>query len=303
MYKAIAANKRNTVIIIGLFVALLTAIAVWWGNYSGNGSSAFWIIGFVLLYTLFQYFMAGSLAVAMSGAIQIEKSDNPRLWNTVENLAITEGMPMPKVYVINDPAPNAFATGRDPKHAIVAATTGLLEIMDDNELQGVMAHEMSHVKNYDIRVSTIVFGLVSAIGILADMALRAAFWSGMFGGGNRDRDRNGDNNGMGLVLILIGIVASIIAFLIGPLVQAAVSRQREYLADASGAEITRYPEGLASALAKLGQYGRPMRKHSTSMAHMYIADPIKPGLVERAFSTHPPIPERIARLKKIGGGF
>ena len=119
MYKAIAANKRNTVIIIGLFVALLTAIAVWWGNYSGNGSSAIWIIGFVLLYTLFQYFMAGSLAVAMSGAIQIEKSDNPRLWNTVENLAITEGMPMPKVYVINDPAPNAFATGRDPKHAIV----------------------------------------------------------------------------------------------------------------------------------------------------------------------------------------
>jgi heat shock protein HtpX len=303
MYKAIAANKRNTVIIIGLFVALLTAIAVWWGNYSGNGSSAIWIIGFVLLYTLFQYFMAGSLAVAMSGAIQIEKSDNPRLWNTVENLAITEGMPMPKVYIINDPAPNAFATGRDPKHAVVAATTGLLEIMDDNELQGVMAHEMSHVKNYDIRVSTIVFGLVSAIGILADMALRAAFWSGMFGGGNRDRDRNGGDNGMGVVLILIGIVASIIAFLIGPLVQAAVSRQREYLADASGAEITRYPEGLASALAKLGQYGRPMRKHSTSMAHMYIADPIKPGLVERAFSTHPPIPERIARLKKIGSGF
>jgi heat shock protein HtpX len=303
MYKAIAANKRNTVIIIGLFVALLTAIAVWWGNYSGNGSSAIWIIGFVLLYTLFQYFMAGSLAVAMSGAIQIEKSDNPRLWNTVENLAITEGMPMPKVYIINDPAPNAFATGRDPNHAVVAATTGLLEIMDDNELQGVMAHEMSHVKNYDIRVSTIVFGLVSAIGILADMALRAAFWSGMFGGGNRDRDRNGGDNGMGVVLILIGIVASIIAFLIGPLVQAAVSRQREYLADASGAEITRYPEGLASALAKLGQYGRPMRKHSTSMAHMYIADPIKPGLVERAFSTHPPIPERIARLKKIGSGF
>jgi heat shock protein HtpX len=305
MYKAIAANKRNTVIIIGLFVALLTAIAVWWGNYSGNGSSAILIVGFVLLYTLFQYFMAGSLAVAMSGAIQIEKSDNPRLWNTVENLAITEGMPMPKVYVINDPAPNAFATGRDPKHAIVAATTGLLEIMDDNELQGVMAHEMSHVKNYDIRVSTIVFGLVSAIGILADMAMRAAFWSGMFGGGGRDRDRNGggDNNGIGLVLILIGIVASIIAFLIGPLVQAAVSRQREYLADASGAEITRFPEGLASALEKLGQYGRPMRKHSTSMAHMYIADPIKPGFVERAFSTHPPIPERIARLKKIGSGF
>jgi heat shock protein HtpX len=210
-------------------------------------------------------------------------------------------MPMPKVYIINDPAPNAFATGRDPKHAIVAATTGLLDIMDDSELEGVMAHEMSHVKNYDIRVSTIVFGLVSAIGILADMALRMAMWSGLFGGGGRDRENN--NSGFGIVLILVGIVASIIAFLIGPLVSAAVSRQREYLADATGAEITRYPEGLASALNKLAQYGRPMRKMSKSMAHMYIADPIKPGIVERAFSTHPPLPERIARLKKIGGGF
>jgi heat shock protein HtpX len=246
--------------------------------------------------------MAGSLAVAMSGAIQIEKKDHPRLWNTVENLAISQGMPMPKVYIINDPAPNAFATGRDPKHAIVAATTGMLDIMDDSELEGVMAHEMSHVKNYDIRVSTIVFGLVSAIGIIADMALRMAFWGGMFGGGGRDRDNN-SSSGLGIMLVLIGIVASIIAFLIGPLVSAAVSRQREYLADASGAEITRYPEGLASALNKLAQYGRPMRKHSTSMAHLYIADPVKPGIVERAFSTHPPLPERIARLKKIGGGF
>ena len=302
MYKAIAANKRNTVIIIGLFVALLTAVAVWWGYYSGNGSSAIMIVDYVGLYTLFQYFMAGRLAVAMSGAIQIEKKDHPRLWNTVENLAISQGMPMPKVYIINDPAPNAFATGRDPKHAIVAATTGLLDIMDDSELEGVMAHEMSHVKNYDIRVSTIVFGLVSAIGIIADMALRMAFWGGMFGGNSRDRDNN-NSSGLGIVLVLIGIVASIIAFLIGPLVSAAVSRQREYLADASGAEITRYPEGLASALNKLAQYGRPMRKHSTSMAHLYIADPVKPGIVERAFSTHPPLPERIARLKKIGGGF
>jgi heat shock protein HtpX len=302
MYKAIAANKRNTVIIIGLFVGLLTAIAVWWGNVSGNGSSAIMIVLFVLGYTVLQYFVAGSLAVAMSGAIQIEKKDHPRLWNTVENLAISQGMPMPKVYIINDPAPNAFATGRNPKHAVVAATTGLLDLMDDSELEGVMAHEMSHVKNYDILVSTIVFGLVSAIGILADMALRMAMWSGMFGGGDRDRDR-GESNAFTIVLIVVGIVASIIAFLIGPLIQAAVSRQREYLADATGAEITRYPEGLASALEKLGQYGRPMRRASASMAHLYIADPIKPGLVERAFSTHPPIADRIARLKKIGAGF
>ncbi|MBP6087589.1 MAG: M48 family metalloprotease [Rhodoluna sp.] len=297
MYSAIAANKRNTVIIIGLFVALLTGISLWWGYTSGNGSSAIFIVGFVLLYTLFQYYAAGSLAIAMSGAHQIQKSDNPRLWRIVENLSITEGMPMPKVYVIPDEAPNAFATGRDPKHAIVAATTGLLAIMDDKELEGVMAHELGHVKNYDIRVSTIVFGLVSAIGVLADMAIRASFFAGS---GRRDNENDG---GLGIALLVIGIVASIVAFLIGPIVSAAVSRQREYLADATGAHTTRYPEGLASALEKLAQYGRPLRRASASMAHMYISDPIKPGITERLFSTHPPLPARIKRLREIGSRF
>ena len=297
MYSAIAANKRNTVIIIGLFVALLAGISLWWGYTSGNGSSALMIVGFVLVYTVFQYYAAGALAVAMSGAQEIQKSDNPRLWRIVENLSITEGMPMPKVYVIPDDAPNAFATGRDPKHAIVAATTGLLAIMDDKELEGVMAHELGHVKNYDIRVSTIVFGLVSAIGVLADMAIRASFFAGS---GRRD---NRDDGGLGIALLLIGVVASIVAFLIGPLVSAAVSRQREYLADATGAHTTRYPEGLASALEKLGQYGRPLRRASSSMAHMYIADPIKPGLTERLFSTHPPLEARIKRLREIGSRF
>ena len=297
MYSAIAANKRNTVIIIGLFVALLAGISLWWGYTSGNGSSALMIVGFVLVYTVFQYYAAGALAVAMSGAQEIQKSDNPRLWRIVENLSITEGMPMPKVYLIPDDAPNAFATGRDPKHAIVAATTGLLAIMDDKELEGVMAHELGHVKNYDIRVSTIVFGLVSAIGVLADMAIRASFFAGS---GRRD---NRDDGGFGIALLLIGVVASIVAFLIGPLVSAAVSRQREYLADATGAHTTRYPEGLASALEKLGQYGRPLRRASSSMAHMYIADPIKPGLTERLFSTHPPLEARIKRLREIGSRF
>jgi heat shock protein HtpX len=254
------------------------------------------IIGFVALYALFQYFVASSIAVAMSGAVPITKSDNPRLWRIVENLAITEGMPMPKLYVIPDEAPNAFATGRDPKHAVVAATTGLLAIMDDKELEGVMAHELGHVKNYDIRVTTIVFGLVSAVAVLADFAIRMAFFSG----GNR---RDSNDNGFGAALIIIGIAASLIAWLVGPIVSAAVSRQREYLADATGAQTTRYPEGLASALEKLGQYGRPMRRASSSMAHMYINDPVKPGLTERLFSTHPPIPQRIARLRAIGGKF
>ena len=298
MYSAIAANKRNTIIIIGVFVALLSGISLWWGSYSGNGSSALLIVGFILIYTLIQYYAAGKFAIASTGAIEISKAENPRLWRIVENIAISQGMPMPKVYVIPDPAPNAFATGRDPEHAIVAATSGLLEIMDDKELQGVMAHEMAHVKNYDIRVSTIVFGLVSAIGLLADFAIRMAFYSNF----NRD-SRDGNAAAIQLAFWAVGIVAAIIAWLIGPLVSAAVSRQREYLADATSVDMTRYPEGLASALDKLGQYGRPMRRPSKSMAHMYISDPVKPGFVERMFSTHPPIGARIERLKKMGGAF
>ena len=298
MYSAIAANKRNTIIIIGVFVALLSGLSLWWGSYSGNGSSALMIVGFVLIYTLIQYFAAGKFAIASTGAIEISKAENPRLWRIVENISIAQGMPMPKVYVIPDEAPNAFATGRDPDHAIVAATSGLLQIMDDKELQGVMAHEMAHVKNYDIRVSTIVFGLVSAIGLLADFAIRMAFYSNF----NRD-SRDGNAAAIQLAFWAVGIVAAIIAWLSGPLVSAAVSRQREYLADATSVEITRYPEGLASALQKLGQYGRPMRRPSKSMAHMYISDPVKPGLVERMFSTHPPIPARIERLQKMGGAF
>ena len=296
MYRAIAANKRNTIFIIVGFIALLGGLAYAWGYYTGNGSSVIPIILFVVGYTVFQYFASTSIAVAMSGAVPIQKADNPRLWRIVENISISQGMPMPKVYIIPDEAPNAFATGRNPEKAVVAATSGLLAIMDDSELEGVMAHEMGHVKNYDILVSTIVFGLISAIGILADFAMRMAFWSNV--GNSRDRD-----NGFAAVLMIVGIVGSIIAFLIGPLVNAAVSRQREYLADATGAEITRHPAGLASALQKLGEYGRPMRRKSSAMAHMYIADPMKPGLVERLFSTHPPIPKRIARLQEIGTKF
>ena len=293
MYSAIAANKRNTVFIILFFVLLIGGLATWAGYVTGNGSSAFVIIGFVAIYALIQYYCAGAFSVAASGARQIQKSDMPRLWNTVENIAITEGMPMPKVYIIQDEAPNAFASGRDPKHAVVAATTGLLAIMDDQELEGVMAHEMSHVKNYDIRVSTIVFGLISAVAILADFMLRAAFYS-----------RGGKDKGqLALILMAFGLVAWIISALIGPIVSAAVSRQREYLADASGAEITRYPDGLASALQKLKEYGRPMRRAASSMAHMYISDPVKPSVAQRLFSTHPPLDKRIERLNELGSKF
>ena len=288
MYSAIARNKRNTVFIILLFIVIIGALATIAAWYVGDWSIAIIAVSIAIVYAIFQYYMATRETLAMAGAQQIEKRDNPRLYRIVENLAITEGMPMPKVYIINDPAPNAFATGRDPEHAVVAATTGLLDIMTDPELEGVMAHEMGHVKNYDIRVSLIVFGLVIAIGLIADILLRMVFFGG--------RGRN-NNNGGGIILIVVGLAAAILAPLVAASVQAAVSRQREYLADATGALTTRHPEALASALLKLQEYGRPVQKTNTSMSHLWISDPNKPGFFAKMFATHPPIPDRVARLR------
>lgn len=284
MYSAIAANKRNTLLIMAIFIGLVSAAGWAISAVYGNTWLTPWIIGGAFVYALLQYFLAGKLAVAMTGAKEIQKRDNPRLWRTVENLAITTGMPMPKVYIMEDPAPNAFATGRDPKHAIVAATTGLLDIMDDRELEAVMAHEMGHVKNYDIRVTMIAFGLASAIGILSDLAFRMM----LFG--------NGNNRQSNPIMILIGIVIIILAPIMAALIQAAISRQREYLADATGAMTTRDPEGLASALGKLATYGRPMQRQSTATAHMFISNPLKSGMLTNLFSTHPPLEKRIERL-------
>lgn len=291
MYRAIARNKRNTVFIILFFLAII----------GGLGWLAAWVyqdltivivtVVIASAYALIQYFTADKQAIAMSGAIQLHsKADHPRLWRTVENLSITTGSPMPKVYVISDPAPNAFATGRDPEHAVVAATTGLLEIMDDAELEGVMAHELGHVRNYDIRLSMIVFGLVVAIGFISDMFLRMTFFGGR-------------NNNQNPVMLIVGLVAMLIAPLVASLVQLAVSRQREYLADATGAITTRHPDALARALEKLEAYGRPMRRQNSSMAHLWIADPLRPGVMDRLFATHPPIAERVKRLEQMGGAF
>lgn len=293
MYSAIARNKRNTIFIMIIFMILIGGLGWVAASWYRDPNIVFWTVGAAIAYVIFQYFLSGSEAVAMSGAIQIQKSDNPRFYRIVENLAITTGMPMPKVYIINDPAPNAFAAGRDPKHAVVAATSGLLDIMEDDELEGVMAHEMGHVQNYDIRVSVIVFGLVVAVGFIADILLRMSF----FARGSRD------NGGGNPVILIFGLVAMIVAPLVATMVQLAVSRQREYLADATGALTTRNPEALARALAKLGQYGRPMIKKPTSMAHMWISDPEKPGLAARLFASHPPLQKRIDRLRTIGGSF
>jgi heat shock protein HtpX len=289
VYRAIAANKRNTWFIMVFFLILVGAlgyVADLFLSGTGTGVVFFGVLVGALIYVAIQYYSAGSQALAMAGAVQIQKADNPRLYRIVENLSITTGLPMPKVYLVNDPAPNAFATGRDPEHAAVAATTGLLEIMDDAELEGVMAHEIAHVKNFDIRVTTIVFGLVVVVGVVADFLARMAF----FGGSRRD------SGGGNPLILIVGIAAMILAPLLAALIQAAISRQREYLADATGALTTRHPEALASALEKLGQYGRPLKKQQASMAHLWMADPIQPGVIDRMFQTHPPIADRVKRL-------
>jgi heat shock protein HtpX len=295
MYSAIAANKRNTIFIMLVFLVIIGGLG-WFAAYMyGDINIAIFTVVIAAAYAFFQYYLASSQALSMAGAIEIQKADNPRLFRIVENLCIATGTPMPKVYIINDQAPNAFATGRDPQHASVAATSGLLDLMDDAELEGIMAHELGHVRNYDIRVSMIVFGLVVAVGFLADMLVRMSFFAG-----NRRDDNGGGGNP---VVMIFGLVAMIIAPLVATMVQLAISRQREYLADATGALTTRHPEALASALQKLGAYGRPLQKQSSSMAHMWIADPEKPGLAERMLSTHPPIAERIERLHEMGGKF
>lgn len=286
MYKQIAANKRNTVLIMLGFILLITAIG-WLVAYLVDD---YYVVGWVLIiaaiYAVIQYFLASSLAVAMTGAKEIQKKDNPRLYNTVENLTIAAGLPMPKVYIIEDPAPNAFATGRDPKHAIVAATTGLLDIMDNKELTAVMAHELSHVKNYDIRVSMITFGLVCIVGYISDLGIRMMFYAN-----HGDDD---DNSPIGLIALL---VVSILAPITASIAQMAVSREREYLADVSAVKLTRYPEGMISALKKLATHSRPMKHQNSATEALFINNPLKKGFINNLFSTHPPLEKRIERLE------
>lgn len=288
MYEAIASNKRKTFYIMAFFVIIITVLAWIAANLLNGNVPVFTIIALAVagVYALIQYFAAAKIALKMNGAKQIQKKDNPRLYRMVENLSIAAGLPMPKVYIMHEKAPNAFATGRDPKHAVVAATTGLLDVMDDTELEAVLAHELGHVQNYDIRVMMIVFGLVSAIGVLADMLFYATWFSG---GENRNP-----------LFLVLGIAAALLAPFIALLVQLAVSRRREYLADSTGALLTRYPEGLASALEKIQKHGSVTRRQNTSTAHLFFANPLKKGGFSKLLSTHPPLNDRIDRLRKMG---
>jgi heat shock protein HtpX len=287
MYKEIAANKRKTILLMLGFFVMVAALGLVIAWYFNDYFISIFAIVFAIGYTLWGYFAADKAALSIHKAVKIEKQDSPRLWRIVENLSITSGLPMPDVYVINDNALNAFATGRDPKHSSVAVTTGLMDTLTDTELEGVMAHELGHIQNYDIRVSLISFGLVAAISILSDIILRTFLWGGI----------KNDNRNSSPYLYIIVLVALVLIPIVATLIKLAVSRKREYLADATGALTTRYPEGLASALEKISVNGSALQKQSTSTAHLFFANPIKGAAIGNLFSTHPPIEERIAKLR------
>lgn len=287
MYDQISSNKHRTWILLLAFLGLLWGFAYVISQAYDSPGLLFFVGLFSLAYAAFSYFAGSKMALAVNHAKQISKKDDPRLWRTVENLSITEGLPMPKVYIMEDPAPNAFATGRDPNHSAVCATTGLLQMMSDTELEGVMAHELGHVKNLDMRVNTVAFALVGIISMIADFFWHITFWGG-------DNRREGNQ-----LMYVLAIVAVVLAPIVATLLQLAISRRREYLADATGALTTRYPDGLASALDKIGKYGSALKKPNTATAHMFFANPLKGGGIANLFSTHPPVEARIKALREM----
>lgn len=293
LYDQIDINKRRSVLLLTFFLVIVIALG-WVISRVYNSPVILYLAVIIsVVQALISYYSGDKVALAVSGAVEIQKKDNPRLWNLIENLCITAGLPMPRVYIINDPAPNAFATGRDPEHSSVAVTTGILDVLDKQELEGVVSHELSHVGNYDIRLMMIVVVLVGVIALISDLFIRVRFW---FGG-----SRDDNNSGSGTIWLVIAIVAAILAPIIATLVQLAISRKREFLADSTGALLTRYPEGLASALEKISQYKRPMQRVSSSTSHLFISDPFgKTGsYFSKIFSTHPPIEERVKILRQM----
>ena len=293
LYTQQDSNIRKTWLLMTVFLVVVIGLGWFFGYYFQNPDILIIFAIFAIVMNITAYWFSDKITIGLAGAKAVTKEQAPDLYNIVENLAITAGLPMPKIYVINDPSPNAFATGRDAKHAALAVTSGLLQIMDKNELQGVIAHELSHVGNRDMLVSTVAVVLAGFVSIVADIFLRSTF----FGWGGRGSRDGGEG---GAILMIVGIVLAILAPIAATLIQLAISRKREYLADASGALLTRYPEGLASALQKIQQYGAPMKRQSTAIAHLYIANPEGSGRfakkIGNLFSTHPPIADRIKAL-------
>jgi heat shock protein HtpX len=303
LYTQASRNKAKSMLYLALFIGLIGALG-WFASYYFNNPA---ILIFAVLFSIgmsfTSYWFSDSIALGVAGAHQIEKKDNPYVYRMVENLAITAGLPMPRVYVIDDPAPNAFATGRDPKHAAVAVTNGIVEKLNNEELEGVIAHELSHIGNYDTRLMTIVVVLVGIVTLLADFFIRWSFW----GGGGRDRD----SGQLGLILFIAGFVLLLLSPVFATLIQLAISRKREFAADADGALLTRYPDGLASALEKIQADSAPLRSANKATAHLYIANPFKDvdkdgdgksdgrSWFSGLFDTHPPIEKRVAALRQL----
>ncbi len=297
MYSEITSNKRRSVILMTVFIALLVGLGYVYSRAMGDSSYAgvWFAIIFSLASTSISYFHGDKIALWTSGARPITEEENKYVYRLVENLCITAGTPTPKIYIIDDLAINAFATGRKPELATIAITRGAIEKLKNEELEGVIAHELSHVKNYDVRFMTLVAVLVGAISILANIFLRSRWF---FGGRRNDRESGGQ---LGAILMIVGIVLAILSPIIAELIKLAISRRREYLADASGALLTRFPEGLASALEKIAQDNRPLANASTATAHLFIANPFSGKSVSNLFSTHPPLEERIKKLRAMGG--
>ncbi len=290
MYSQINSNRRKSLLLIALFTGILSAAGYSYGYINGAGYAGLvFALTVSMGMTAVSWFFGDKIVLSSTGAKRIEsREENRYLWNMVENLSMTAGLPMPALYIVDDPSPNAFATGRNPKHASIAVTTGMIQIVENEELEGVLAHELSHIKNYDMRFMMLMAVMVGALTILGDSIFRFGFFS-------RRSNRNNEGGG---ILAVVGIVFLILSPIIGEIIKLAVSRSREYLADASGALLTRYPEGLARALEKISTNSQPMARASKATAHLWISNPYGLGKhVSSLFSTHPPIEDRIKQLR------
>ena len=301
MYSQIEANKRKTNLLIIVFTILIVFLGWLFKQIYPEFGYAPLIIALTVsvLMSLLSYYQGDKVALISSGAKgPISQQDNPYVYRLVENLCITAGLPMPKIYIIEDEAMNAFATGRDPQHASIALTTGIIKKLENEELEGVIGHELSHIKNYDIRLMMVVVVLVGVISLLADWMIRVQW----YGGGRRRSSNDSSSGQLGIIFLVLGIILAILSPLIAQLIKLAISRKREFLADASSALLTRYPEGLVRALEKIAVQAAPLKRANNATAHLYIANPFgakaKKGL-KKLFSTHPPIEERIKALRKM----
>ncbi len=288
LYTHIDSNIRKTWLLFTVFLIVIIGLGWVFSYYFNNQAILFWAVIFSFLMSFFSYWYSDKIVLAISRAKPLKHEENPELYHIVENLCITAGLPLPKIYIINEAAPNAFATGRNPKHAVVAVTNGLLEALDRSEIEGVISHELSHIGNRDMLFQTVVVVLVGSIIMLSDMFLRGRLW--------RRRSSQDEGRAQGIIM-LVGLILAILSPLIAKLIQLAISRKREFLADASGALLTRYPEGLAKALEKISKNKTPLRVANKATAHLYITNPFQGKGLANLFSTHPSVEERIKKLR------